>query len=53
MPMARYFDFETTAPNDNCFNLKQKKKNVCYFLYFNCCFSSTSEPYVLNLMGIH
>ena len=24
--MARYFDFETTAPNDNCFNLKQKKK---------------------------
>ena len=28
MPMAMYFDFETTAPTDNCFNPKQKKMFV-------------------------
>ena len=33
MPMARYFDFETTAPNDNCFNLKQKKKCLLFLIF--------------------
>ena len=36
MPMAMYFDFETTAPTDNCFNPEQK--NVCYVFCFNYCF---------------
>ena len=26
--MAMYFDFETTGPNDNCFNPEQKKMFV-------------------------
>ena len=42
MPMAMYFDFERTAPTDNCFNPEQK--NVCYVFCFNYCFSSAPEP---------
>ena len=30
--MAKYFEFETTAPNDNCFNLKQKKMFVISYI---------------------
>ena len=40
--MAMYFDFERTAPTDNCFNPEQK--NVCYVFCFNYCFSSAPEP---------
>ena len=29
MPMAMYFDFETTAPTNNCFNPEQQKKCLC------------------------
>ena len=29
MPMAMYFDFETTAPTDSCFDRKQNKKCLC------------------------
>ena len=29
MPMAIYFDFETTAPTENCFNPEQKKCLLC------------------------
>ena len=39
--MAMYFEFETTAPTDNCFDPEQKK---CYVLCFNCSFSSAPEP---------
>ena len=38
--MAIYFDFETTAPTDNCFDPEQKK-DVCHVLCFDCCFSPT------------
>ena len=38
--MAIYFDFETTAPTDNCFDPEQKKI-VCHVLCFDCCFSPT------------
>ena len=41
--MTIYFDFETTAPTDNCFDPEQKK-NGCYVLCFNCCFSPTTKP---------
>ena len=41
--MVIYFEFETTARTNNCFNPEQKK-NVCYVLCFNCCFSSAPEP---------
>ena len=30
MPIAMYFDFEATAPTNNCFDPEQK--NVCYVL---------------------
>ena len=40
IPMVIYFDFETTAPTDNCFDPEQKK-NVCHVLCFDCCLSST------------
>ena len=43
IPMTVYFDFETTAPTNNCFDPEQQK-NVFHVLHFNCCFSSTSEP---------
>ena len=36
IPMAIYFDFETTAPTGNCFDPEQK--NVCHVLYFDCRF---------------
>ena len=39
LPFLLYFDFETTAPTDNCFDPEQKK-NVCCVLCFNCWFSS-------------
>ena len=29
MPMAKYFDFETTARTDNCFDPEQKKCLLC------------------------
>ena len=29
MSMAMYFDFETTAPTDNCFDPEQKKCLLC------------------------
>ena len=31
IPMVIYFDFETTAPEDNCFNPKQKK---AFFIFY-------------------
>ena len=34
-----YFDFETTAPTDNCLDPEQKK-NVCGVLRDDCCLSS-------------
>ena len=40
IPMVIYFDFETTAPTNNCFDPEQKK-NVCHVLCFDCCLSST------------
>ena len=39
IPFVIYFDFETTAPIDNCFDLEQKK-NVCCFLCHDCRFLS-------------
>ena len=42
IPFVIYFDFETTAPTDNCFDPKQKK-NVCFFLCHDCCFSSRTK----------
>ena len=38
--MPIYFDLETTAPTDNCFDPEQKK-NVFHVLCFDCCFSFT------------
>ena len=35
MPMAMYFDFETTAPTDNCFNPEQKKKSYVLIVAFH------------------
>ena len=35
MPMAMYFDFETTAPTDNCFNPEQKKKSYVLIAAFH------------------
>ena len=32
MPMAIYFDFETTAPTENCFNPEQKKMFVMSYV---------------------
>ena len=32
LPFCLYFDFETTAPTDNCFDPKQKKIFVSYVL---------------------
>ena len=34
IPMAIYFDFETTAPTDNCFDLEQKKYLSCPMFWF-------------------
>ena len=40
--MTIYFDFQTTAPTDNCFDPEQK--NVCYVLCFSCYFSFATKP---------
>ena len=40
IPFVIYFDFETTAPTDNCFDPEQKK-NVFCFLCHDFRFSST------------
>ena len=39
LPFVIYFDFETTAPTDNCVDPEQKK-NVCSFICNDCCISS-------------
>ena len=39
LPFVIYFDFETTAPIDNCLDPEQKK-NVCSFLCNDFCVSS-------------
>ena len=33
--MAMYFDFETAAPTDNCFNPEQKKKSYVLIAAFH------------------
>ena len=30
VPLVIYFDFETTAPTDNCLDLEQKKNVWCF-----------------------
>ena len=40
IPFTIYFDFETTAPTDKCLDPEQKK-NVCRFLWYDCCISSS------------
>ena len=42
LPFAIYFDFETTAPTDNCLD-PEPKKNVCRFICYDCCVSSSSQ----------
>ena len=37
VPFVIYFDFETTAPTDNCLDPEQKK-NVCCFICDDCRF---------------
>ena len=33
MPLAMYFDFESTAPTNNCFDPEQKKIFVMFYAY--------------------
>ena len=40
IPFVLYFDFETTASTDNWLDPEQKK-NVCSFLLYDCCISSS------------
>ena len=47
LPFVLYFDFETTAPTDNCFDPEQKKMFVVsYALILNL------NPFILNLNRI-
>ena len=38
-----YFDFETTAPTDKCFDHKQTENSICSFLCNDCYFPSLIE----------
>ena len=55
MPMAMYFDFETTAPTNNCFDPEQKKMFVMFYVLIVALNAhlNLTKIIVQRVMGIH
>ena len=55
LPFVLYFDFETTAPTDNCFDPEQKKMFVVSYVLivaFHTALILNLNPFILNLNRI-
>ena len=55
LPFVLYFDFETTAPTDNCFDPEQKKMFVVSYVLivaFHPALILNLNPFILNLNRI-